>query len=292
MTGNKLKASVIVNTYNKPNVLNLVLLGLKRQTTLNFEVLIADDGSTKDTAELIANHQKDAPFPMHHIWHEDLGNRRARILNRSIEQANTDYIILLDGDCIPHFHLVQSHLHSKKSGYYLYGKRVLLGQKFTENLKEEDVINGHLDRLSLEKMSFALKGEIKRFYNGIFIKSPILIKCCQWFSQKNRDRGRGFNLSMAHKDLLEINGFNEDLKGWGRDDDDLLLRLEMKGLKGISLRFQAIVYHLYHPLLSREHLAFNDRIIQETIRSGIYYCRNGIVKVDEGQDPAKLSASK
>ena len=45
--------SVIISTYNWPDALQCVLNALKHQSDQNFEILIADDGSTDNTKEVI-----------------------------------------------------------------------------------------------------------------------------------------------------------------------------------------------------------------------------------------------
>ena len=52
-----MKASIILSTYNRPQALLTVLEALKLQTIQDFEVCIADDGSTKDTQQIIENFQ-------------------------------------------------------------------------------------------------------------------------------------------------------------------------------------------------------------------------------------------
>ena len=48
-----LQATIIVSTFNKPEWLKLVLLSFDIQTTKNFEIIIADDGSDEKTKTVI-----------------------------------------------------------------------------------------------------------------------------------------------------------------------------------------------------------------------------------------------
>ena len=95
----KLSISVIISTYNSEEWLRKVLEGYMYQDYENFEVIVADDGSRDKTRELIESFQKKYPVPLRHIWHEDKGYRRQRILNEAITKANFEYILFTDGDC-------------------------------------------------------------------------------------------------------------------------------------------------------------------------------------------------
>ena len=69
--------SILVATYNWPQALGLVLESLNAQTDKDFEVVIADDGSRAETAELITAFTQVANFPIKHLWQEDLGFRKS-----------------------------------------------------------------------------------------------------------------------------------------------------------------------------------------------------------------------
>ena len=105
------RISVIVATYNRPDALDAVLRSLERQSDTDFEVLVADDGSTPPTKELIDAWQPRFNGRLHHVWHPDDGFRLAEIRNRAILVASGDYCIFLDGDCIARTDFVAAHLN-------------------------------------------------------------------------------------------------------------------------------------------------------------------------------------
>src|SRR5437867_2951219 len=86
MTGDKI--SLIVSTYNRPEALTKVFAGLRRQTVLPGEMIVADDGSHDATRRLIAEWKRRLDLPVHHVWHEDLGFRKTTILNRATAAAS------------------------------------------------------------------------------------------------------------------------------------------------------------------------------------------------------------
>jgi glycosyltransferase involved in cell wall biosynthesis len=86
-------ASVILATYNQPEWLEKVIWGYATQEHRDFEIVIADDGSTSETAERIDKLRKATGLPIQHVWHEDCGFRKCRILNEAIVRARHDYLI-------------------------------------------------------------------------------------------------------------------------------------------------------------------------------------------------------
>ena len=58
--------SVIVAVYNRADALDAVLRSLSRQTDRNFEVIIADDGSGPEIAELIEAWRPRLGVPIRH----------------------------------------------------------------------------------------------------------------------------------------------------------------------------------------------------------------------------------
>ena len=118
--------SVICTTYNRPDALSAVLMGLMRQTDTTFEVVIADDGSTIQTQEVISKYQSLAKFRIVHAWQEDRGFRAAAARNLAFSQTQGEYILLLDGDCIPSPHWIEHHRHLAEKHWSVPGQRILL----------------------------------------------------------------------------------------------------------------------------------------------------------------------
>ena len=104
------ETSVIISFYNKINYLKLVLAGFVNQSSKNFEIIIADDGSERQVVSELEQHSVYLPFQIKHVWHEDKGFRKNKILNRAVAASNSDYLIFVDGDCIPHKKFVEDHL--------------------------------------------------------------------------------------------------------------------------------------------------------------------------------------
>ena len=242
-----LKASVIVTTYNKPKELELVLYGLKLQKTCPLEILIADDGSSIETKNLISKWADTSVIPIKHVWHEDQGNRKLKICNRAVKESQGNYLIFLDGDAIPHKLWVHDHIKSAKNNTVLCGRRVRLGPEITKSIDIQFVSSNQLERLTGPILSSAIQKDTKRFAHGI--RLPKLLARCLHPKEK---RLMGVNFSL-HKNLFEsIGGYSDYIgkhviaKERRREDAQLEIQLLKAGTRRYPLINQAIVYHLYH----------------------------------------------
>ena len=114
-----MKLSVIITTYNSEEWLAKVLEGYCNQTEKDFEVVIADDGSTEKTQEVIASFSSKFKHSIIHVWQPDAGFQKCKILNKAILKTNTNYLLFTDGDCIPRKDFVEQNLKYKEKGCFL-----------------------------------------------------------------------------------------------------------------------------------------------------------------------------
>jgi len=265
----KISPSLIIATYNWPEALELVLKSALEQSIKPFEILIADDGSKKDTKELIEDYRRKTGIPIRHIWHEDKGFRLAEIRNKAIKAAKGNYIIQVDGDTILHKDFVKDHIKYAKKGQFISGSRVLLNQKFSEKILKTKDFNFSVFTRDARNKHYHLRLPL---LTGIFLKPSQDIN-------KVIKTVRGCNMSFWKEDLLAVNGYNQDLTGWGREDSELSARLVNMGLYKVNLKFAAVQYHIYHRESSQINLSLNENILQETIRNKKIAIENGIEKI-------------
>jgi len=267
-------ASIIMTTYNAPKHLELALAGLQIQTDRNFELHIADDGSTSETSEVVEAFMQNAPFPVIHSWQQDLGYRKTKILNEAIRKAKADYFIFVDGDCVCHKDFVKNHLKFRQKGYYLAGRRVDLGPEFSKSLTPEMVLKGELNRPNLGLLMSCVKKDSEYFHRSLPVYNPLLRKMLK---MEKVDDMKGCNFSVDRESLIKINGFDEDYEGYAREDTDLELRLQYLGLKIKSLKGLAVQYHVWHDRLPESE---NNKMKLKSISTNTNpICRNGIVKM-------------
>jgi len=267
------KTSVIAAFYNNIKYLKLVLAGFQRQTEVDFELIIADDGSSEEVVREIESFTSSYSFRIKHIWHPDKGFRKNKILNQAILLSETDYLIFIDSDCVPHSNFVEEHLKEKESNTVLTGRRVNLSQKITNELTEQEIRNGFLENQYLKIIEDGLFGKSFDVEKGFYIKNKFLRR-----TLNKKYRGLlGCNFSLYKKDLLAINGFDERYEAPSiGEDSDVEFRLSLNGVKVKSLNHIAVQYHLYHKL--QERLQKNLDLFNEVKISSLAFTPFGLIK--------------
>ena len=155
-----MKLSVIMTTYNAPVWLEKVLWGYSSQSHQDFEIIIGDDGSTEETRNLIARMREETGMTIKHIWQQDKGFRKCRILNKSILAAECDYVVFTDGDCIPRADFLAVHAREAEAGYYLSGGYHKLPMSTSEIINKDDILTGRCFNLQWLK-AHGLKSSLK-----------------------------------------------------------------------------------------------------------------------------------
>lgn len=254
--------TLVTSTYNWPEALELLLLSVMEQSVLPDEVIVADDGSTDETRQLINRYQKIFPVPLHHIWHEDKKFRKAKIMNKAIAKAKYEYIVEIDGDIIIHPHFIEDHVRFAVKGHYLYGSRVNIQKKILPEIFKKKQTAFHFFSKGIKKRTRTLR--IPFLMNFANSKDSISLKL------------RGCNMSFWKKDFIAINGFNETFEGWGNEDSEMIQRLHNIGIKGKRLKFAGIVYHIYHKEQDRSRVIVNREIEQRTNKNNVQRIKNGV----------------
>lgn len=257
-----MRIAVIVTTYNRPDALAAALEGYLAQTDSDFELLVADDGSTKETAEMVRQFRERASFPVHHVWQEDAGFRAAAIRNRALAATDADYIVFTDGDCVPPPDFVACHRRLAERGWFLSGNRLMLTQAFTEQVFR-DKLPIHLWR-ARDWMRARWQGKIERLLPLVRLPAP---GCLRKLTPRRWQGAKTCNLSAFRADLLKANGLDESYTGWGLEDSDLVIRLIRAGIYHKSARFSVPLIHLWHQENDRSNFEENRRRLEEVLQA-------------------------
>jgi GT2 family glycosyltransferase len=227
-------SSIIVTTYNWPKALRVTLLSIARQSSSPSEVIIADDGSGSETAEVVKEVFGQSSLKWCHVSHKHKGVRQSRIKNLAVSHSKYPYLIFVDQDTVLHPDFVADHLSMAQEGVFLQGKRVLLPDSYTRKILADGRFGAPFPWL-----------------NGLgnrknTLRSPVLGRLLAR-PKKFHTALRGCNLSMFKSDFLKVDGFDEAYdQSWGREDSDFCYRLFHAGIRMKFLWFMALQYHLYH----------------------------------------------
>lgn len=270
--------SIIISVYDKIRELELVLTALQNQSFTDFEVLIAEDGTNAKVREYIGENKSKYNFNIIHLTQEDKGFRKNKILNKAVMKSDTDYLVFIDGDCIPHSEFVKQHNINRIENTVLCGKRVNLSEKLSDKIDIDFITGKKYEGRHFEKLIDSLKSKGNRttfIEEGVYIDNPLLNKIIKI----KKPKFIGCNFSIHKKHLVKINGFDENYTGPGiGEDSDIEFRLKLAGVLLKSVRNKAIVYHLYHP-----HTKENpDNLIYfaDVKKRKDYVCENGIEKIN------------
>ncbi|MBV9954952.1 MAG: glycosyltransferase family 2 protein [Pseudolabrys sp.] len=249
--------TIIVATYERPDALDAVLRGLSRQTDRDFEVVVADDGSGPATAAVVDSWKPKLGAPLIHVWHPHEKFRLAEIRNRGIAAGHGEYFVFLDGDCIPRPNFVAQHRALAERGWFVTGNRVLFSEKLTREILDQGLTPEIWDFATLRKHQRA--GGINRIRSLLSLPLGPLRK----WKAKNWKTVRGCNLGIWREDLVRVDGFDSNFRGWGLEDSDMAVRLMRGGCRRKEGRFATGVLHLWHPFQDRSSLTENQKRLDE-----------------------------
>ena len=230
--------SLIITTYNWSQALRLSVESVWSQTVLPKEIIIADDGSNEETRETVDQLRKQSPIPIIHVWHPDEGFQLSKIRNRGIAAASSEYIILIDGDCILEPHFVEDHIYYAQVGRGICGSRIKLIQLASDKFLETGKFVKPFFLSSKIRFGYHLSAIRNRWLSNRFVYEVGKLQTNAKF--------HGCNMAFWKSDVIRINGFDVEYTAWGWEDRDFGLRLRRTGVKIKYIRFSALLYHLYH----------------------------------------------
>ena len=272
---NRPEVSVIISTYNQPEWLRLVLTGYLFQDVISFEIIIADDGSTADTKDVVDSFAYQFEYPLKHVWQEDQGFQKTKILNTAVTEAQGAYLLFTDGDCIPRKDFVSTHLSLRKKGWFLSGGYFKLPKTISEIIDENHIQNGDCfdaNWLKSQGLSSSFKlnkltssGWKERFLN---------------FVTPTKATWDGMNVSGWREDVVAVNGFDERMQ-YGGEDREIGERLFNYGIRAKQIRYSAICVHLFHErgYVQPKMIEKNNEIRRVTKKNKVIQTPFGITKL-------------
>lgn len=205
--GIKMSLSVVVVTYNRSEVLRQNLEEFKKQTDKDFEVIVAIDGSTDNTIEMLESNKW--PFPVKWIDTEETGKYcLAKARNMGILEASGKSIVVLDDDSFPATQFVEQHKKSVQ-------QKVLTGG-YRNSHDPNDTMHAKMARLLTNY------GDCK-----VQPMREILVEN---------------NCSMLRKDWIGCGMFSERFEKYGGCGQEFFLRLMYQGYN-YQFNPKAMIFH-------------------------------------------------
>ena len=253
--------SLIISTYNWPRALYLCLDSVMQQTVMPSEIIIADDGSGIATRDVVRHFEAVSPVPVRHIWHEDDGFRLAEIRNKAIAASRGEYVIQIDGDLILQRHFIQDHMIFAQPGCFVTGSRGIITEMLTNQ-----VLRGEITSLTP-----LMKGV--RNSNNV-VRIPLMAYLYRTLGPSRFVKG--CNMAFWRSDLIRVNGYDEEFRGWGGEDSELATRLNNSGVRQRCMKFRGIVFHLYHGKCDRDRQSANEERYKQSLSEHRTRCRCGL----------------
>ncbi len=271
-----MRISIIIAIYKDLEALKLIIDSLRNQNYQDLEIVIAEDNNNQQISEYI---KSIIDLDIKHTFQEDKGIRKARSVNNAIIKSTGEYIIFIDGDCIPYSSFVSNHAKLSEEGKILSGRRVNLGRKLSALLR-----NGKRRAINIEKY-FLLYYFYLLFSDATHIEQGISLNPEGWIYKNiilNRKKPNttilGCNFSCFKKDLLLVDGFDEYYYETAvADDTDIQWRFENADLEIKSCKLSANVFHLHHKFRElKPHEAEEIKKMQARKLTNVFKAEKGI----------------
>lgn len=262
--------SLIVNTYMKPRHLGLVLDSIEQQEGVvgGFEVVVSDDGSTDETAELVAQRAASVSFRIAFTSRPHDGFRLARVRNDGARLAHGKRLLFLDGDCMLPRNHVSVHLARCREGVATGGDCGRLDELQSRSVDPTTLDANAVHQLLPAKERAALKRRLRKW---------------RWYSligHPTKPRLVGNNICIHRRDFDVVNGFDERFVGWGQEDDDITLRLRAVGVRLETVLDRTCSLHVWHPTDPTATARWRDGTnVRYFLRRGrLACCRQGMTR--------------
>lgn len=274
------KCSIIISVYKDTDSLDLILESLCNQTIIPDEIIISEDGNSIEMSDYVkVAKEKYKKLDINHLFQEDIGWRKNIALNRAIVASKYEYLIFIDGDCVPFDDFIENHLGQATKRIVLAGKRVELGENITREIRSKKLTVSKLTNNYWLYVIKLINDKTRHLEDILHISYKSFLSR---YIKKEVNYIIGCNWSAFKEDILEINGFDETytLPSVG-EDVDLGWRFRGLGIELKSCRYNANLVHLYHKKrFDSSQGIINNAILKKNFDANKFFCDNGIKKKD------------
>ena len=259
-----MRVALAITSWERPDALAAVLASVMRQSQAPDEIIIADDGSGAPTRHVIDAFVRGAGGRAHLVSQPHDGFRVARLRNLAVAKASADYVVFIDGDMLLHREFLADHVRCARRGYWTQGVRARADERLTASLVCQPA--------GFPAATARGLGVLRRAY---LLYSPSWSRLCRRLAN-GLIATKACNQGFWREDLVRLNGFNEDIVGWGPEDKELCARAGHAGIRRQTLLFGGITCHLHHPAAARDRLPANLAILEATRRERRVRCEHGL----------------
>lgn len=274
-----MKVSLIIAVYKDMEALSLILDSCQQQNYDNFEIIVAEDGESKEMQRYVAMAQDKYTFQIIHSTQEDKGVQKSKSQNNAIKVSHGEYLIFIDGDCILYSNFIENHVALAEEKNIVTGRRVNLGPKFSKLLRDKSITSMWLEQYFVRKYyNIKRDAQLERHSEEGFQIKPhgFLHKILK--KRKKRFPILGCNMSMYKQKMLDINGFDEGLGNASvASDTDLEWRFEGIGCTIVPARFMTNEFHLYHKRSPQEYDRNTIDKMLENKKKELFFCLKGLI---------------
>jgi glycosyltransferase involved in cell wall biosynthesis len=272
-----------VTTYQKPWHLRRVLASIAGQRGVEgrMELVVTDDGSTDETAEIVEQFRSRVGFPVMFTTHEHLAYHPAKSRNEGARATTAPYLLFIDGDCLLPPDHVAIHLAQRKPGCAMLGDCQRAEEAISATLSEKEAEQGAFLGWKLENERRRLDRQHRNNRLYLFIRHP------------RRPKLISNNVGIWRSDFERVNGFDENFQDWGCEDDDLGRRLRRAGVRLDSILGHTRLVHLWHPRDPSTTSRWRDgpNVPYFLRPAWLTRCRNGLIRRSSADLKIRIAGS-
>ncbi|MBX7191434.1 MAG: glycosyltransferase [Sandaracinaceae bacterium] len=258
-----MRATVVIPTYKRSSRLRALLGCLTEQRDAAgasilgdrlARVVVCDDGSPDDTAEVVRSFEGRLPLAYRH--QPDLGFRAGQARNMGIESAIGDVVIFVDDDVVVSPHFVEAHVEAHEEGFARGTPRLVIGfrhRRFGEPSAQPSLEEIRAQEADDRVPVIGPEGEAV----GSQRQPWIFVYSCN------------FSVPRGASELV----FDDGFVGWGLEDIDAGYRLWRSGL-AVHTAPRARVLHIEDPA-PRDPFRCEERslppVYDTYVRNAVYF---------------------
>jgi glycosyltransferase involved in cell wall biosynthesis len=234
------------------------------------EVVITDDGSTQDIPGYLKNIAKSLKFPVKYCEQNNQGFRVARCKNNGALIASGEILIFMDQDIIARRDYLELIKNTIKENVFVVNLPIRLSEDQTKKISFSLLENDDYELLLTKDQLRKVK---KQFW-----KEKLYFILHRLHLRKSGLKLRGGAFALYKSNMFKVNGFDENYKGWGREDDDLGKRLNNSGIHGVNPFKDTFTLHQYHKP-NHAGSSLNNVYYKDTkskSRDGYSFCHFGL----------------